>query len=687
MPAIHKNPLLDTGLLPRFSRIRPEHAEPAVDHLLTEARRVVAELSRFEGVHTWDSLVKPIEDLDDRINRAWSPISHLHAVADNPELREAYNQCLPRLSDYATELGQNESLFSGYQSIADSEHFEKLDQAQKKTVENALRDFRLAGVDLNPGQKSRYKTLSTQLSELSSKFSENVLDATQGWKKHITDPQALSGIPSTTRDFARAIAEREGLSGWLLTLEAPCYFPVMSYADDAALRYEIYEASTTRASDQGPDAGRWDNSALIDEILSLRYEKATLLGFANYAEYSLATKMARGTDEVVGFLNDLAERAKPVAETELAELKDYVAEKHSVEHLETWDIPYYSEKLREHRYQITQEELRAYFPVDRVLGGLFEVAQRLYGITIEAATRTDAWDPHVTLYTIRDGENRIRGQFYLDLYSRPHKRGGAWMGECVVRRRDRSALQIPVAYIVCNFTPPDTRQPARLTHDEITTLFHEFGHALQHLLTLVDYSSVAGINGVAWDAVELPSQLMENWCWEPQTIGLVSHHRETGKPLPDDLFQRMLAARNFQPGMKMIRQLEFALFDFRLHLECGARVLEMLARVRREVAVVHPPAFNRFAHSFSHIFSGGYAAGYYSYLWAEVLSCDAYSRFEETGVFDRRTGVDFMHSVLEQGGSRDAMDLFVEFRGREPKMDALLCYRGIDRKAAQERVG
>ena len=690
MPAIDKNPLLNAGHLPRFSRIRPEHTEPALDHLLREGRRVVAELSDFEGVHTWDSLVKPMEDLDDRINRAWSPVRHLHAVADNADLRETYNDCLPRLSEYATELGQNENLFSGYESIAGSAQFDELDYAQRKTITNALRDFRLAGVELAPEQKSRYKSLSTRLSELSSKFSENVLDATQGWKKHITDAAQLSGLPSTIRDFARAIAEREGLSGWVLTLEAPCYFPVMSHADDARLRYEMYEASTTRASDQGPDAGRWDNSALIDEILTARHEKATLLGFANFAEYSLATKMARHTDEVLGFLHDLAGRAKPVAQTELAELKEYAAEEHAIEHLEPWDIPYYSEKLREHRYQISQEELRGYFGIDRVLDGLFEVAHRLYGISIETVSRAEVWNPDVELYVIHDQDNQVRGHFYLDLYSRPHKRGGAWMDECVGRRRDGASLQTPVAYIVCNFTPPVAGNPTRLTHDEVTTLFHEFGHGLHHLLTLVDYSSVAGINGVAWDAVELPSQLMENWCWEPQTVKLVTRHYETGESLPDSLFERLLAARNFQAGMKMIRQLEFALFDFRVHLECdpsrGGRVQEMLARVRREVAVVHPPAFNRFAHSFSHVFGGGYAAGYYSYLWAGVLSSDAFSRFEASGVFNRETGLAFMGSVLEQGGSRDAMDLFVEFRGREPNVKALLRHSGIDGGATQERV-
>ena len=685
MSADHDNPLLRGDHLPPFSLIRPEHTAPAVDHLLAEARQVVADLTKTDREHTWESLVRPLEQIDDRINRAWSPIGHLHAVADNPELREAFTECVAKLSEYSTELGQNKRLFHGFESIADSPQYAKLEQAQKKTIGNALRDFHLAGVDLNRKKKSRYKAISIRLSELSTKFGENVLDATQGWKKHITDEAQLSGLPETTREFARETAHREGLPGWVLTLEASCYLPVMSYADDGELRYQMYQASTTRASDQGPNAGRWDNSALLDEILALRHEKATLLGFSNYSEYSLATKMAPSTEEVIDFLCRLTAHASPVAQTELADLKQFSTDHYQVAELETWDIPYYSEKLRQHQFDITQEELRPYFPVERVLGGLFDVVARLYGLVIEPVDEVDSWHKHVRLYTIHGPDGDLRGHFYLDLYSRPHKRGGAWMDECVVRKRDGDALQTPVAYIVCNLTPPLGANPALLTHDDVTTLFHEFGHGLHHLLTQVDYPSVAGINGVEWDAVELPSQIMENWCWEYQTIQLISEHHQTGEPLPDALFERLRAAKNFQAGMRMIRQIEFALFDFRVHLEFdtarGPRVQETLAQVRREVAVVHPPAFNRFAHSFSHIFGGGYAAGYYSYLWAEVLSSDAFSRFEENGVFDRNTGSAFMRSVLERGGSQDAMDLFVEFRGREPSIEALLRHSGIDSRA------
>lgn len=689
MTAIEKNPLISAGQLPQFSRICPAHTKPALDHLLSEARRTIASVSDFTGEHHWDSLAKPMEELDERLSRAWAPISHLHAVADNPQLREAYNECLPKLSEYTVELAQNEPLFKGYTSIAESTQFVALSQAQKKTIQNALRNFRLAGVDLAPDQKQRYKFVTARLSELSSKFNENVLDATQGWKKHISDPNELSGLPSSTWEFARAIAEREGLEGWVLTLEAPCYVPVMTYADSAALRYEMYEASTTMASDQGPNAGRWDNSQVMEEILTLRNEQATLLGFTNFAEFSLATKMARDTDEVLAFLNNLVQCAKPVAETELAELKEYVATHHAIDPLETWDIPYYSEKLRAYRYQISQEELRPYFPIDRVLDGLFVVANRLFGLTIKQLPEADVWDQQVNLYSIYDANDVLRGQFYLDLYSRPNKRGGAWMGECVARKLNGETVQTPVAFIVCNFTPPTGDKLAQITHDEVLTLFHEFGHGLHHMLTLVDYSSVSGINGVAWDAVELPSQLMENWCWEAQTIGLISRHQDTGETLPTALFERALSAKNFQAGMKMIRQLEFALFDFQVHLEVpprqDRRVQEILTRVRRDVAVVSPPAFNRFAHSFSHIFGGGYAAGYYSYLWAEVLSSDAFALFEETGVFARKTGLEFLHSVLEQGGAREAMDLFVEFRGREPNIEALLRYSGINREANRER--
>lgn len=686
----NNNPLLGAGPLPAFSRIRPEHVVPAIDRLLFEARRTVAELLESSQPHSWETLVQPLEDLEDQLNRAWSPVAHLHAVADNPELREAFNACLPKLSEYATELAQDQRLFQAFASITESEQYAGLDQAQKKTIENALRDFRLAGVDLDARKKARYKAIAKRLSELSSTFGENVLDATQGWTKHVTDEADLSGLPETTLAFARETARREELPGWLLTLEAPSYFPVMTYADNRELRREMYEASTTRASDQGPNAGRWDNSPVMDEILELRHELAGLVGFANYAHYSLATKMARSTSEVAEFLTDLAKRAKPVAKAELRRLKDFSRQSFAVNRLRAWDVPYYSEKLRQHRFDFTQEDLRPYFPVAHVLDGLFDVVNRLYGIEVDPTPGVDSWDPQVQFFTLRDSEGCVRGQFYLDLFSRPHKRGGAWMDECVVRKRRAEGVQTPVAYLTCNFTPPAADRPALLTHDEVTTLFHEFGHGLHHMLTQVDHASVSGINGVAWDAVELPSQIMENWCWEPEALEKISSHHESGQPIPETLFRKLREAKNFQSGLKMIRQLEFALFDFRLHRdlssEQGNRVLGVLEEVRRDVAVLRPPAFNRFANSFSHIFGGGYAAGYYSYLWAEVLSSDAFSEFEDAGIFDRETGLRFLHTVLEQGGSRDAMVLFVEFRGREPRIDALLRHSGISAEGAGERV-
>ena len=682
------NPLLAPGRLPAFSRISPAHIEPAVDQVLADARARIEALSTQSEPYSWDSLAEPLDDLDDRISRVWSPVGHLHAVADNPELREAFSACLPKLTEYNTELGQNKALFRGFETLAAAPEYGDLSAAQRKTIDNTIRDFQLSGVDLPAAAKQRCKQISARLSELATRFSENVLDATQGWTRQVLDESELAGLPASVRELARETAERESLPGWLLTLEAPCYFPVMSYADSAELRREIYEASTTRASDQGPNAGQWDNTALMAEILALRHEKAGLLGFGNYAELSLAKKMARASAEVVEFLTALVLRAKPVAERELQELKTFAAEHHGVDSLEAWDIAYYSEKLRQHRHAITQEELRPYFPIEQVLAGLFEVARRLFDIRIEPVADVDVWNPSVRFYAIHDRQGALRGEFYLDLYSRPHKRGGAWMDECAVRRCTGDVLQTPVAFLTCNFTPPVGDAPALLTHEEVSTLFHEFGHGLHHMLTLVDFPRVAGINGVEWDAVELPSQMLENWCWEPEALQLLSGHWQTGEPLPAPMLDKMRAVKNFQAGLKMIRQLEFALFDFRLHLEFdpdrGPRIQETLARVRREVAVVHPPAFNRFAHAFSHVFSGGYAAGYYSYLWAEVLSSDAFSKFEEHGVFDPDTGREFMSCVLEQGGSLDAMESFIAFRGREPVNDALLRHRGIVRNT---RVG
>ena len=674
-----KNPLLDLEGLPPFSRIKPEHVVPAVDQLLRDARKRVDELLAAEGPFNWRGLVEPLEILDDRLNRAWSPINHMNSVVNSEALREAYNACLPKLSDYATEMGQNERLFAAYRQVAEGS--EPLNQAQRKLLDNALLDFHLSGVDLPEASKARFKEISQALSRLTSKFEENVLDATHAWSKLITDPQALAGLPESAMGLARQIAEQRGESGWMLTLEFPSYLPVMNYADNRELRRELYEAFSTRASDQGPYGGHWDNTEIMEEILALRHEMAGLLGFSNYSERSLARKMANSCDQVLAFLNDLARRSHTQAEHELSELEAYVRERHGVEGLQAWDIGYYSEKLRQDRYAITQEELKPYFPETRVIPGMFSVVKRLFGLQIIEVEGVEGWHPDVRFFEIRDRQGEIRGQFYLDLYARPKKRGGAWMDTCITRLFTDDYDQIPVAYLTCNFSPPVGGVPALFTHEEVQTLFHEFGHGLHHLLTRVDYPAVAGINGVAWDAVELPSQFMENWCWEQQALNLISGHYQTGDPIPDALYARMRAAKNFQSGMQMVRQLEFAIFDFRIHMEYdpqqGGRIYETLAQVRDQVAVLKPPAFNRFPHSFSHIFAGGYAAGYYSYKWAEVLSADAFSLFEERGIFDRGSGDAFLHNILEQGGSRDAGELFAAFRGREPEIDALLRHSGI----------
>lgn len=675
------NPLLvKISGLPPFSQIQPEHIVPALDQVLAENRAHIDQLIHTAQPPTWDNFVQPLNELNDRLSRLWSPIGHLHSVADSEPLREVYNQCLPKLSDYRSEIGHNQNLFKGYQTIAASPALATLHPAQQKVIQNELRDFHLSGIDLPPEKKARYKEIQQQLSKLGSQFSENVLDATHGWKKHITDESLLAGLPDTAKALAKQQAEQEHLEGWLFTLDLPSYLPVINYADHRELRHEMYVAYFTRASDQGPQAGKWDNSAVMQEILALRYELATLLGFANYAEYSLSTKMAKTPQQVFDFLYDLANRSKPFAMRDLEELKTFAKQHYGVEQLEMWDVPYYSEKLRHHRYEISQETLRPYFPLPKVLEGLFGVAQRLYGITIQPhPTPVDTWHPDVQFFDVYDDHSELRGQFYLDCYARTGKRSGAWMDECLIRHRTAQGLQRPVAHLICNFTPPVGNQPSLLTHSEVTTLFHEFGHGLHHLLTQVDYAPVAGINGVPWDAVELPSQFMENWCWEKAALDLFAAHYETGAPLPQELFDRLLAAKNFQAGLLMVRQLEFALFDFRLHTASPPLpdVQTVLDDVRRQVAVLLPPAFNRFSHSFSHIFAGGYAAGYYSYKWAEVLSADAFSKFEEHGIFDRATGQQFLHSILEKGGGQDPMELFIQFRGREPQIEALLRRNGI----------
>ena len=684
------NPLLnlvDQGGLPPFAHIEPTHVVPALDHLLVANRQAVADLlAEPMASPNWQNLVQPLEELDDRLHRVWAPAAHLNHVMNSEAWRAAYNSCLPKLSEYSTEIGQNEKLYRAWQALAESPAFADLDAGQQKLVRDSLRDFRLSGVALSAEAKTRFKEIAQQLAGLQAKFEENLLDATQAWTKNIADEQLLAGLPASALAQAQQQAQRKRLDGWLLTLDFPSYHAVITHADNRALREEIYTAFSTRASDQGPHAGRWDNSAHMEDILRLRHEAAQLLGFASFAERSLATKMADTPARVLTFLGDLARRSRPQAERDLAELRQFARDTLGIDELRAWDIAYASEKLRRMRFSISDEELRPWFPLPQVLDGLFGIVGRLYGIHIVPLENVETWHADVTVYEIRDADGSARGRFFLDPYARADKRGGAWMDDCAGRRRGRHGLQIPVAFLICNFTPPLTGQPALLTHDEVLTLFHEFGHGLQHMLTRIEAAGVAGINGIPWDAVELPSQFMENWCWERAALDLFARHWQTGERLPDDLFARMHAARNFQSALMMLRQVEFALFDFRLHLEYdpsrGARVLELISEVRAEVAVIQPPAFNRFAHSFSHVFAGGYAAGYYSYKWAEVLSADAYSAFEEAGIFDGATGRRFLNTILEQGGSREAMDLFVAFRGRPPEIEPLLRHNGLLGEAA-----
>ena len=675
------NPLLTPTVLPLFSQIKPEHIEPAISQLLAEVLAIVDQQLKATHHYTWKNLLEPIEEAEDRLNKAWSPVSHLNSVLNSDELREAYNACLPKLSAYSTEMGQNAELCNAYQMLVNSDEFKTLEPAQQKVLNNALRDFKLSGVDLESDKKLRYKDISQELSRLASHYEENLLDATNAWSKLVTDENDLAGLPESAKASAKQAAESQGQSGWLITLHSPSYQAVMTYADDRALRSEHYQAYATRASELGPYAGQWDNTELMEQILALRYEKAQLLGFNNYAELSLATKMANKPDDVIHFLEDLAVKSGPQARKDLAELRDFAKQYCGIDDLQSWDVGYVSEKMRQHYYQLSQEEVKSYFPITRVLPGLFAVLEKLYGLNITEITEFDSWHTDVRFFQIHDENGQLRGQFYIDLYARAKKRGGAWMDDCVGRKKTGDDIQIPVAYLNCNFAPPTGDVPALLTHDDVITLFHECGHGLQHMLTLVDHLGVSGINGVEWDAVELPSQFMENWCWEQEALALISGHYQTGEVLPDSLFQKMLAAKNFQAGMMMVRQIEFSLFDFRIHKdykpELGGRIYETLAQIRAQVAVMIPPEFNRFAHSFSHIFAGGYAAGYYSYKWAEVLSSDAFSLFEEKGIFDRQSGQAFLTQILEQGGSQDAMDLFIKFRGREPNIDALLRHSGI----------
>ena len=676
------NPLLTPFTLPPFSAIKPEHVVPAVTEALNDCRATVEKVVAQGAPYSWDSLCQPLAEVDDRLGRIFSPVSHLNSVKNSPELRQAYEQTLPLLSEYSTWVGQHEGLYQAYLNLKEGDSYAGLDLAQKKAVDNALRDFKLSGIGLPQEKQKRYGEIAARLSELGSTYSNNVLDATMGWSKLIADESELAGMPESALAAAKAQAEAKEQQGWLLTLDIPSYLPVMTYCDNQALREEMYRAYSTRASDQGPNAGKWDNGPVMAEELALRHELAQLLGFDSYADKSLATKMAQSPSQVIDFLNDLAKRARPQGEKELAQLRAFAKEHYGLDELNPWDLTYYGEKQKQHLYTISDEQLRPYFPETRAVNGLFEVVKRIYGITAQERKDVDVWHPEVRFFDLFDENGELRGSFYLDLYARENKRGGAWMDDCVgMMRMADGSLQKPVAYLTCNFNRPVQGKPALFTHDEVTTLFHEFGHGLHHMLTRVETPGVSGISGVPWDAVELPSQFMENWCWEPDALAFISGHYETGEPLPKALLDKMLAAKNYQAALFILRQLEFGLFDFRLHTEFdpakGAQILETLREVKKLVAVVPSPEWGRFPHAFSHIFAGGYAAGYYSYLWADVLAADAYSRFEEEGIFNRETGQSFLDNILTRGGAEEPMELFKRFRGREPQLDAMLEHYGI----------
>jgi len=670
------NPLLDFAGLPRFDEIKPEHVAPAIDRLLAAGRDALEAATRAHPA--WDEFVAPLEDANERLGRAWGQIAHLHAVMDSPALREAYNAALPRVSQYWTELGQNLQLFQKYKELARSAGFAALSPARQKIVDNALRDFRLGGAELPLEKKQRYAEIQEELAKLSAKFSENVLDATNAFSLIVENQERLSGIPADVLQAAHEAAQKDGRRGWKFTLHMPSYLPVLQYADDRTLRETLYRESATRASEFGKP--EWDNSFNIRRIVELRRELAALLGYASYAEVSLEPKMAQSPAQVLGFLDDLARHARPFAEKDAAELRSFAKSELKIEELQAWDVPYASEKLRAQRYAFSDQEVKQYLPEEVVLQGLFRVAQALYQITI-VPSKAPVWHEDVRFFEIRDAGGATVGHFYIDLYARDTKRGGAWMDDAITRRRKGSEIQTPVAHLNCNFSRPVGGKPALFTHDEVLTLFHEFGHGLHHLLTRIEDLGVSGINGVEWDAVELPSQFMENFAWEWDVLRHMTRHVDTGQPLPKQLFEKMLAAKNFQSGLAMLRQIEFAVFDMRLHSEfdpaSGRTAQRLLEEVRDRIAVLKPPAYNRFANSFSHIFAGGYAAGYYSYKWAEVLSADAYSFFEENGILDARAGQRFRDEILAVGGSRPAAESFRAFRGREPRVDALLRHNGM----------
>ncbi|NRA20017.1 MAG: M3 family metallopeptidase [Oceanospirillaceae bacterium] len=664
-----------TADLPEFSKLDPGQINAQLESILSENLQRIDTILLENSQYSWDNLIAPMDTLNDRLAKFWSPVSHLNAVCNTDKLREAYNQAQPKLSAYHSKLGQNHQLYLAYKQLANTE----LNSDQQKVIANALRDFELSGVALPTDKQQRFAAIKLRTNNLSTKFSENVLDSTQAWHKHITDQKELAGLPKLALAAAKQAAQAKDLDGYLLTLEFPSYLPIMSYCDNRELRSEVYRAFATRAS-ATPANQQWDNSPIIEELLALRLEMANMLDFDSYAHFSLATKMANTPQEVLGFLNELADQSVNTARFEFNTLSQFALGLDELDKLEAWDVGYYAEKLKKQQYAISQEQLRPYFPIDKVLQGLFSITSRLFNFEISQIKQFDSWHQDVTLYQI-SRDDQVIARFYLDPFARANKRGGAWMDVCRTRRlTEEGEIQLPTAYLVCNFNPPVGSDPALLTHDELTTLFHEFGHGLHHMMTKMEYADISGINGVPWDAVELPSQFLENWCWQPQALTLISGHYLNGETLPADMLEKLLAARNFQSAMALVRQLEFSLFDYRLHLEFqpGDSVVQpLLDEIRLQVAAVTPPAFNCFQNGFSHIFAGGYAAGYYSYKWAEVLSSDAFSLFEEKGIFHCETGLLFLQHILEKGGSEEPAKLFKDFRGRDPDSQALLRHCGI----------
>jgi oligopeptidase A len=675
------NPLLADGELPPFSAVRPEQVLPALEAVIADYRAAVDVLTAADApAPTFDNLMAPLERHEERLGRTFAPVSHLHSVKDTPELREVHGVAVERLTEHGTEIGQNVALFRAVERLRQSDEYSDLDRARQALVDDSLRGFRLSGVALPEAERARFKAIQTELSRIETEFEDAVLDATDGWTRPVTEAE-LAGLPASGRAQLAQAAKDKGVDGWLATLKGPVVQAILGFADDRALRAEVYAAYQTRASDQGPDAGKHDNTARIGQILALRHEAAQLLGYPSKAHLSVADKMAGTPEKVLAFLRDLAARARPVAERELAALRTFARDELGVDDLQPWDVAWASEKLRSRRFAFEEEDLKPYFPLPAVMAGLFGVAERVFGVRLRERHDVDVWHPDVHYFDVLDPDGGVRAGVYLDHYARAGKRGGAWMDVCRARLNDGHALQPPVAFLTCNFAPPSDGKPSLLTHDDVITLFHEFGHGLHHLLTEVDWPGVGGISGVEWDAVELPSQFMENFAWQRKALDSFARHWQTGEALPEDLFAKMTAARHFHAGLFLVRQLEFALYDFRLHLEYdparGPRTLELLREVREEVAVLMPPDWQRSPHSFQHIFAGGYAAGYYSYLWAEVLSADAFGAFEEAGVFDAATGARYRREILAVGGSRPALESFVAFRGREPQPEALLRSYGL----------